>query len=181
MGTDRNSARDESCGSDQAVQRRPIGIIYGLTGPDGIVRYVGCTTGPLAVRLQGHRSRAFRPRLPVHVWMRDVGRENITAVVLEETSDIDRILAVESSHIQSRLAAGEPLLNAHPGRPRDELSRENQRRIERAQAAAADAQTELEAAVLDAYRDGASLRSITERTGIAGSTVVRWAKEKPAE
>lgn len=61
-------------------------------------------------------------------------------------------------------------------RPRPVLAAKHARRIRKAQQAQADAQSEIEAAVLAALADGASYLAITDATGIAATTIARYVK-----
>lgn len=61
-----------------------VGRIYGLLGPDDVVRYVGQTTYSLSRRLANHRGAArVGATAPVYEWMRAVQPENVTARDLE--------------------------------------------------------------------------------------------------
>lgn len=45
------------------------GIVYGIRGTDGAMRYVGQTRGKLQDRWYQHLRDSKRPTLPVHKWM----------------------------------------------------------------------------------------------------------------
>lgn len=108
----------------------PLGPLHGRTvyglrsSRDGVVRYVGSTSRPLAERLSGHVAEVrcnikwrVRAGLPVHAWMRIeiLAGYSITAVPLIE----DACVWCEEAEICRRLDAGEPLLNVTiKGRPR---------------------------------------------------------------
>lgn len=58
-------------------------IIYGLKGPDGVIRYVGTSTRSLAYRVNNHKNSAKRGRnTRVDKWVRELDFE-VEGVVLE--------------------------------------------------------------------------------------------------
>lgn len=68
-------------GTDNSI----LGRIYGLSGPDGKIRYVGASATSLAKRLGRHRKRsASGSPYPVHAWMRSVGISSVVIVELEQ-------------------------------------------------------------------------------------------------
>lgn len=84
-------------------------VVYGLVGPDGIVRYIGCCKNPTSRLAQHLRTARKGKGHPVHEWMRSVlaaGGE-ISQVVINRLGGewAERIL------IGERSLAGEPLLN----------------------------------------------------------------------
>ncbi len=89
----------------------PRGLtIYGLTGSDGAVRYVGATKMRLADRLSHHVSDARKGRLyPVAVWIRDLlarGKRPQIVMLIEHSC-----YSCEKAEIDRRVVAGESLLN----------------------------------------------------------------------
>lgn len=96
--------------------------IYGLTGPDGTIRYVG-QARYAAERLALHKLRARKgthPHLPVYIWMNEVGLDNVKVVILEKIQSSDKTVAdeLETKHIaehRSLSTNGEPLTNLSDG------------------------------------------------------------------
>jgi len=85
-------------------------IIYGLAGPDGLVRYVGRTYQPKR-RFRGHHSQRGR----VGDWVRQ-HRGQVRMVVLEDLGGEDKRcchghLSRERFWIQTLTLAGADLLN----------------------------------------------------------------------
>lgn len=68
--------------------------------------------------------------------------------------------------------------NERVARPRAELKPDDLAAIQRAVQDRETAQLDLERAIVRALDNGASVRVITAATGIAGSTIVRYAKSR---
>lgn len=65
--------------------------VYGLAGPDGVIKYVGQTVRDLKTRLRSHAFYARRgDAAPVAAWIRDLGQDNVTPVLLEVCTHADR-------------------------------------------------------------------------------------------
>jgi hypothetical protein len=65
--------------------------VYGLAGPDGVIKYVGQTVRSVKGRLQSHAFYARRgDKTPVCAWIREVGVDNVTPVQLEVCAHADR-------------------------------------------------------------------------------------------
>jgi hypothetical protein len=83
--------------------------IYGLAGPDGVIRYVGQTRNPQQ-RLWHHRkiARGRRGLAPVYCWMRKAGITNVSLVLLA-TCDWDQRNEEEVrwiQHLHTSMAEG---------------------------------------------------------------------------
>lgn len=89
--------------------------IYGLHGPDGVVRYVGSTVN-VAHRLAQHRHAAFNPacheyHLDRSAWIRGIGRDNIQIRLLESFEESSIRIHVEREWIRSLFEFGFDLFN----------------------------------------------------------------------
>lgn len=93
--------------------RSPYGYVYALHGRDGIIRYIGQTTMPLASRLGAHwyNAKGGQKAAPVQEWMRRKSRDAVSIVALEACWDRETLLAREAHWI----ATVPNLLNVEPG------------------------------------------------------------------
>lgn len=66
------------------------GVVYGLHNGDYNYRYIGQTVQTMRDRMDKHRSNArLGDRLPVYVWMREYGIDNIQVCVIETFTEDD--------------------------------------------------------------------------------------------
>lgn len=87
--------------------------VYVLHAGDEILAYVGSTSKNAPNRLWEHKYRARTGHAaPVYQWMREVGIENVRAVVLAFEPDAEIRQALEAVTIAQLLAEGHPLVNA---------------------------------------------------------------------
>jgi len=92
--------------------------IYGLCGPDGILRYVGVTRLPLADRLRNHITESVVGGTNRKCnWIRglDLFNERPTICELETLADADEADAAEAKWIDMARRFGCDLLNKMPG------------------------------------------------------------------
>lgn len=101
-----------------------VGSIYALMcscHPEKGLRYVGQTKRSVAKRVSEHvwEARAARKKnaeLPVHLWMRKHGVENVEVVILEEDADVNSLDHLETEWIRRVRSFGDPEgLNLTPG------------------------------------------------------------------
>ena len=66
-------------------------IIYGLSGPDGRLSYIGSSRNDLTYVVQHHRSaaKARKNQSPVNLWILEVGLHSFTGEVLETVTEED--------------------------------------------------------------------------------------------
>ncbi len=81
--------------------------IYGLTGPDGRVFYVGRSTRSARARWYEHRYRAKVHPGPVYERWRELGYDNVSYIVLEENGTAES----EREWIEVLKFQGHPLVN----------------------------------------------------------------------
>lgn len=87
--------------------------LFDIREPD-LVRYVGMTTGTAKRRRSHHWGDAKRgSQSAVHLWMLDIGRENVGVRILEDMPDVAMLLYVEQQWVQRFMPQG-ALLNATP-------------------------------------------------------------------
>ena len=84
--------------------------LYGLAGPDGIIRYIGQTQNDPKTRLSWHRRSAKRSNSPVYDWLRN--EPDVSIVVLNDNATWDVSEIIE---IARRRANDAPLLNVTRG------------------------------------------------------------------
>lgn len=100
------------------IDPEPQNVIYGLFAmaePDRI-RYIGLTTQGLKTRLAQHRSDGdIRARLPVHLWIKKHGRDNIGARVLATAETVAELAALEMRLIAEHGGDRDELLNRTDG------------------------------------------------------------------
>lgn len=94
--------------------------LYGLIGPDSVIRYVGQTQRKLAYRLREHRKSAIdQPTkgsgADVRAWIKEVGPDNVEAVVIATFSSAEELDQAEREEIARRQGLGELLLNKYDG------------------------------------------------------------------
>lgn len=90
--------------------RAKIGIVYGLHGGDGVIRYIGSTTDP-RTKLLEHRASARRAtNNRLHRWIDNAGPENIGMLLLR-TVPASTLDQAEQHIIGQALGAGLSLLN----------------------------------------------------------------------
>lgn len=95
-------------------------ILYGLIGPDGVIRYVGQTCRKLSYRLREHRKSAIdQPTkgsgIAVREWIQDTGPENVDAVIIAVFDSAEKLDRAEREEVAHRQRLGEPLLNKYDG------------------------------------------------------------------
>jgi hypothetical protein len=90
---------------------KKTGTVYVLVDPrDGCVRYVGATTKPLNVRLQGHKAQAAAR---VKAWIDELAAEGLTPriePIHEDVAELE-LRERERAEITRRVIVGEALLN----------------------------------------------------------------------
>lgn len=94
------------------------GAIYGLCGPDGEIRYIGYTSNTPEKRLKGHLSTGeLSGNSHKNNWIKSIGKDNISIVVLEYYSDIslDDLWKREIEAISAGKGAGLRLTNNGSG------------------------------------------------------------------
>lgn len=86
--------------------------VYGLCGPDGVIRYIGQTRGTLKTRLGFHwRDAKRRPTSHLYRWMKETG--DVRIVLLHDNCTWD-----ETEHaviVAYRAANPGTLLNVYSG------------------------------------------------------------------
>jgi hypothetical protein len=77
------------------------GVVYGLHGEDGVVRYVGLTSITVDKRFKQHLSAARDgKKQPVYAWIRSIGLDEVKITVLEQNIPINNLHLKEKEWIE---------------------------------------------------------------------------------